>query len=106
MLNKQTKQTMTELTKEQKIYVINEMIRYYKKEKHICVGMCFLMRNIIYQDLKHRDGLNYYENEFMMPEFFLMSPKINYKIGYWFRFAESAPRLAYCKKIKLLLEGK
>ncbi len=88
---------MKELTKEQKLYVINEMIRYYKKTKVEGASlefMCNLLKKIIAYDL----GVNRYSG---FPEFFDNKPNTHKFI--WFPFGEAVPRLKYCLKIKKLL---
>lgn len=95
---------MTELTKEQKLYVINEMIRYYKNVKGKCIGMCAILTGILERDLEQYTYLDSFNAEkLLFPEFYIYAKK---EQRWWFPYGESKPRLAYCKKIKLLLEGK
>jgi hypothetical protein len=100
---------MKQLTKKQKIFVLKEMIRYYKyiKDCHWCSGMCFMIENISVQDLDividNPETYDYQKKLF--PEFNMFKPK-GKGGSFWFEVGESEPRLKYCKKILKLIESK
>ncbi len=91
-----------ELTKEQKLYVINEMIRYYSGVKKTCRGMCGILEGIIEHDLKITIFWDDHPIEKYFPEFNTYKPKRS--SIWWFPHGEKAPRLKYCLKIKKLIE--
>lgn len=94
-----------ELTKKQKIYVLNEMIRYYKNKTDLIISSCGLLSQIITIDLKLKDNpYNYRGLSKYFPEFFTNKPK-GVSVGdYWWPSRDSSPRLEYCKKILKIVE--
>ncbi len=92
---------MKELSKKKKLYVINEMIRYYKNVKDHAMCMCPLLDNIIEFDLGISTDPYGYDFQILFPEFCNNKPK---NAGlWWFDYGASRPRLNYCKKIKSLI---
>ncbi len=94
-----------ELTKEQKLYVINETVRYYENFKgRFCKGICSILEGIIENDLEI--SLDSWHNENWIsdhfPELYKHKP-LRYGM-WWFPAGEKAPRLKYCLKIKKLIE--
>jgi hypothetical protein len=100
---------MKQLTKAQKIYVLNEMIRYYDNIRPHRIsflnyfrGICNLYYNICEYDLylnKSSNIMNYY-----FPELYNYRPKNKYYSGFWFLIGRRLPRLKYCKKILKIIE--
>ena len=94
--------TMRELTKKEKIYVLNEMIRYYRNVKGECKGMCTLIDGIIKVDLKI-EGFDYI-NKHVFPEFYkhdsmYKEKYFNHHFFFWFQKGEAEHRLKYCKML-------
>lgn len=101
---------MKELTKEQKVFVLKEMIRYYEwysllQEKPEMYYMCRLVEKICYHDLDIdcRFNWSYSYQEALFPEMRL--GKFDYD-DTWYPDEESIPRLRHCKKVLKLIESK
>ncbi len=94
---------MKELTKQQKLHVINEAIRYYKNVNNFkCLGMCGLIEGIIKNDFNIQ--VDWFDTNFVdryFPEFDTYKPKVYFV--WWFPARKPLPRLKYCLKIKKLL---
>ncbi len=91
---------MTELTKEQKVYVLKEMIRYYENVKDNIWPMCDVMQGIMVRDLSLEQcemGFREFENS---------RPRKKRMDGFWFPITDAKVRLIHCKKILKLIEGK
>ena len=93
---------MRELTKKEKLYVLNEMIRYYSNVKGNCKGMCTLIGGIVKFDLKIE--VYDYINKRVFSEFYKYSlvykeKNFNHQFLFWFPKGEAEPRLKYCKML-------
>jgi hypothetical protein len=96
---------MTELTKEQKVFVLKEMIRYYGTIKGDIISSCGVISGIICWDLKLKPSVyNYNDLNIYFPEYFAHKPKGKTDREYWFPNDQAQPRLAYCKKILKLIQ--
>ena len=93
---------MKELTKKEKIYVLNEMIRYYSNVKGKCECMCWIMIKILKKDLNIYIYYSSYNDIF--PEFYKYAliykeKNFNPQFLFWLPRGEAKPRLKYCEKL-------
>ena len=93
---------MKQLTKKQKVFVLKEMIRYYKNVKRgDARAICGLVIGISMKDLNVKGPVITVSDVF--PEIVENRPNYNF---YWWTWGSAQPRLNYCKKILKLIESK
>jgi len=93
-----------ELSKNQKVFVLTEMIRYYsgRVKDNEYKGMCYMILHILRHDLKIEieDIFNICH---VFPEFINNKPTV-YDHGFWYEIFDNIPRLEYCKKLLKLIQ--